>query len=82
MQQNPDFQPGRQARARPRELAAEAAAAAAQASPPRAGLSRSAQSRPQQGRGARLRDVRVQESIFISEGDDDEDVGVNDEPAH
>ncbi|KAK7698017.1 hypothetical protein SLS64_013006 [Diaporthe eres] len=75
MQENPGFQPGRKARARPREIAAaEAAATAAQASPPRDGPSRSAQARPQQGIGARLRDVRAQESIYISDGDEDEDV--------
>lgn len=76
MQENPGWKPGRKARARPRELqlAAEAAATAAQASPPRAGPRRSAQSRSRQGEGARLRDGRDQESIFISDGDDDEGV--------
>ncbi|KKY29445.1 hypothetical protein UCDDA912_g10631 [Diaporthe ampelina] len=75
MQESPDFQPGRKARARPRQPAAPAA----QPSPPRAGPSPSARPRNRQGGQGRVRDVRAQEAIFVSDDEDGEDAGVMDE---
>lgn len=75
VQEDPGFRPGRKARARPRMMAAEAAATAAQSSPPRAGSTRSAQPSPQQRKWNGVRDALLQDSIFISDDEEDEGSG-------
>lgn len=82
MQEDPGYRQWRHARARPRRPAAEAAATASPLpSPPRAGPSRGARPSSRQGRRDRVRGVRAQEEIFISDDEEAEGAGVTDEPS-
>jgi hypothetical protein len=77
MQENPRFQPWRSKNRAPtrEQRTAEAEAPAAQSPSPPAGPSRSAQPSPSQGRAGGSQGGRAQESIFLSD-DDEEDVKV------